>query len=335
MKTITIAAPHLLHILEGAVSKGHDVAPILQRANIDPQQLQQPRARVTGHQFWTVAALIIRLTGDESYGLHAIPIRPGTFEVFASYCLNQQTLGESLIAMVKFFSLSDNSLIHEFSITDQGGEYSLRRDPGYPLVNNLAIESMLFITHRLLCWLANRQFALQRVELDYAAPDIMDDYRYMFLGSPVLFAKAQNKIIFPADSLSLLVVQDKAALRSLLKHVPMALLSQNLTANSLQSRIRSWLVKQLSEHQQLPELEQTAEYLQLAPTVVRRLLKKEATSYNQLKSEVRRDMAINYLNIGKYPVKDIAYRLGFSEPSTFIRAFKSWTGSTPALFDRQ
>lgn len=64
---------------------------------------------------------------------------------------------------------------------------------------------------------------------------------------------------------------------------------------------------------------------------LRRLLRQEGTSLNQLREEVLRDAAVAGLRRGE-TVEDLSARLGFSEPSAFRRAFKRWTGSTPSSY---
>jgi AraC-like DNA-binding protein len=64
------------------------------------------------------------------------------------------------------------------------------------------------------------------------------------------------------------------------------------------------------------------------PTLHRRL-KEEGTSFQQLKDQCRRDAAIGYLCSGQYTTADLSELLGFSDSSSFHRAFKKWTGMTP------
>jgi AraC-like DNA-binding protein len=58
-------------------------------------------------------------------------------------------------------------------------------------------------------------------------------------------------------------------------------------------------------------------------------------SLTSLCETAKRDVACTALNGADVSIKDLAYRLGFSEPSAFHRAFKRWTGTTPAVYRRR
>lgn len=59
-----------------------------------------------------------------------------------------------------------------------------------------------------------------------------------------------------------------------------------------------------------------------------RRLKREGITFEQILDAVRRRIGVRCIKEGK-SVKETAYRLGFSDPSAFSRAFKRWTGSSP------
>ena len=67
------------------------------------------------------------------------------------------------------------------------------------------------------------------------------------------------------------------------------------------------------------------------PTLLRRL-KAEGTTFATVLDELRRKIAMEYLSAGNHSVKETAYRVGFSDPAPFSRAFKRWTGKSPSAF---
>lgn len=68
---------------------------------------------------------------------------------------------------------------------------------------------------------------------------------------------------------------------------------------------------------------------------LRRHLSERGASFQSLVNEVKARLAERHLSERRLAVGEIAYALGFSEPSAFHRAFKRWTGKTPAEFRGQ
>ena len=79
-----------------------------------------------------------------------------------------------------------------------------------------------------------------------------------------------------------------------------------------------------------PSQQQIAEALHVSNRTLQRRLKDEGTSFMDLLQDTRLQLAQKYLQQRSRSVVETAYMLGFSEPSTFSRAFKRWTGVAPA-----
>jgi AraC-like DNA-binding protein len=79
--------------------------------------------------------------------------------------------------------------------------------------------------------------------------------------------------------------------------------------------------------------EDIAGMLAVSPqTLRRRLLEEENCGFQEIKDRLRRDLATHLLQKSRLSLEDIAVSLGFSELSTFHRAFRRWTGVTPGEF---
>jgi AraC-like DNA-binding protein len=70
----------------------------------------------------------------------------------------------------------------------------------------------------------------------------------------------------------------------------------------------------------------------MTPQTLRRRLREEGHGYQELKDDLRRDAAIDYLGRPDLTLIDIANLVGFSEASTFHRAFRKWTGVAPGEY---
>ena len=72
--------------------------------------------------------------------------------------------------------------------------------------------------------------------------------------------------------------------------------------------------------------------LHMSPRTLHRRLEEEGTSFRQVLTEVRRELAARHLSERRLAIGEIAFLLGFSEPSAFHRAFKRWTGHGPLSY---
>jgi AraC-like DNA-binding protein len=72
--------------------------------------------------------------------------------------------------------------------------------------------------------------------------------------------------------------------------------------------------------------------LNMTTHTLRRRLKDEGHSFQDIKDSIRRDRAMILLDNPALALQDIAIKLRFSEPAAFNRAFKKWTGLTPGVY---
>jgi AraC-like DNA-binding protein len=83
---------------------------------------------------------------------------------------------------------------------------------------------------------------------------------------------------------------------------------------------------------EMPSLEVVGKSLGVTPQTLSRRLQEEGQGYQAIKDDLRRDAAIEYLARPDLTLIEIANLLGFSEASTFHRAFKKWTGVAPGEY---
>ena len=84
-----------------------------------------------------------------------------------------------------------------------------------------------------------------------------------------------------------------------------------------------------------PTAKRLAARLKMSVRSLNRVLAAEGTSYQELLDGVRRDVAERHLAGDHVSFGEVAFLLGFRELSSFHRAFKRWTGRTPAQFRRE
>ncbi len=201
-------------------------------------------------------------------------------------------------------------------------------------MESVAKSSGLRIWYSFIGWLIGRSPELKRV--DIAAGTINPGYEQRLTGvfqCPLHFDAAETRLVFDAAELDSKLIHDAQSLDAFLDNAIYTLVENENTPDSTSQAIRSLLAKQTAARP--PSLETMAEDLHMSVSSLRRRLRKEDTSYQQIKDRYRCDLAIAQLRNSDLKIHEIAESLGFLEPGSFIRSFKSWTGMTPKAFREQ
>ncbi|MGW7051931.1 AraC family transcriptional regulator [Streptomyces sp. NPDC054887] len=326
----TITVHHVRAVLRGAERRGIDTVPLLQAGGIPPLLLGDDRARVTAAQFAALFRALYRTTRDEFLGLASVPSRPGTFAMMCHAALGCRDLGAAVERGAAFYGLFPGG--PDLVLERGGGEaaFTVRSAPDRD-EDRFLRECLLIIWHRLCSWLIGRRIPLRWAAFDYPPPPHEDEYDPLF-GCPVRFGAAHTAAGFDARWLTAPLVRNEAELRVMLGRAPFELLRRHTYGTTVSEQVRHALAQSLRASPRLPTLGETAARLAVSPATLRRRLQQEATSFQQLKDAVRRDAAIAGLTEGHEPIAELAARLGFSEDTSFHRAFRRWTGTTPGAY---
>ena len=96
---------------------------------------------------------------------------------------------------------------------------------------------------------------------------------------------------------------------------------------SYANRVRSCLFELLPSGQST--IDDVAKNLAVGKRTLQRYLSSEKTSFQQELNKTRESLARHYLTSSNYSGAQISFLLGFDDPNSFVRAFRSWTGQTP------
>jgi AraC-like DNA-binding protein len=191
-----------------------------------------------------------------------------------------------------------------------------------------AQRAFAFLAYGLACWLVARRLPLLAVDLPCSEVDRPGD-------APVLFQAPLSHGVrtgwrFEARWLSLPIVQTAESLGAFLQQAPANLLLKYRDDSRLTERIRRILRRHLGGP--VPSLETVGALLAMTPQTLRRRLRDEGRGFREIRDDLLRDAAIDYLTRPGLTLPEIASLLGFSEASTFHRAFKNWTGVAPGAY---
>ncbi|HYF67299.1 MAG TPA: AraC family transcriptional regulator ligand-binding domain-containing protein [Ohtaekwangia sp.] len=99
------------------------------------------------------------------------------------------------------------------------------------------------------------------------------------------------------------------------------------SSESFQIKVMEYLTK--NAFLGILSLEDVAANFNITSRSLQRRLQEESTTFQQIADDVRKSIALHYLESGKYRMKEISNILGYNEVSAFSRAFKRWTGRAP------
>lgn len=329
MDTRTYPASFAAAILDAASSKGADREEILRAVGLSEEILLAERGRVTAKTLNIINQRVIETLDDENHGFMRDPIKPGTFAMMCYACVGASTLRVAVHRECRFYSLiTDNFSVH-LEEKDGLAYFSLKTLNDYHDPKNYMVPSLLGISYRWMSWMVGQKIVLDHASFASPRPDIASDYNFLF-SCPVKFNGSENYICFSANYLEKRITQNEETLKQFLSDGSSGLLAQPRDDDTLPARVQSLIREHVGE--EFPEIDDIAAQLHMTPITLRRKLKREGSSYQQIKDDVRRDTAIYMLSRGGKSIEDIAEEVGFSEPTSFFRAFKRWTGVTPRSY---
>jgi AraC-like DNA-binding protein len=319
----TVAVGYLHALLDYA--RGHGLSLDALRAEL-PFDAGDRDARVpesVGAALFDRAAALL---GDDALGLHVgEQVRPGHYGALGFVAMNCTRLGEALDALRRYQAL----------VIDLGGvelqpdaqTLTLCWNPGadgpYRQLAEFNLAGLVSFTR----WMAGAQARPLRIDVMYGAPADTGEHARI-LGCPLRYAQPCYRVVLPAAALDAPLIQPDPAMRELMQRLADQQLHALPRSDDWLAQVRAQIARRL--RQPPVELDAVAGALALSSRSLQRRLQAEALSFSQLIEQVRRELAERHLADATLDLTDIAFLLGYSEQSAFQRAFKRWTGVTPA-----
>ena len=324
-----------VHSLSAALAeKGLATDELLRQFRLDATRLALPRERLSIPRYMRLGHSAIALCGDPALGLemgrHSRLSQAGLAGVTAAQA---PTLREAARTLIHFEPLYAHNYRGQSSFSeDSGGAwlsfYSISPYNGF---NRFVVDSVLSSWRHQLGSLLGETLPVERVEIEFPAPDYAGRYESCF-GCPVEFGAGHNRLRLSNACLDLPLAQHCPSTWHQLMELAERELEQLTRTRSLRERITHLLGPML--HGREPELEEVAQQLQLPSWTLRRKLAEEGTQFRTLLNETRRDLAMAYIRDTELAFGEIAFLLGFASAEAFQRAFKRWSGQTPGEFRR-
>jgi AraC-like DNA-binding protein len=298
------------------------------RAGLEPAELANAELRLPLDRGTRVLAAAWELSPTPAIGLHIGCSAPvGALHIVGHLVTTPANTREAIQLFLRYSALVWDGGVFCFSERGSVARFSYEHPvAGSPFERFAAECALTFVLKRGL-QLSGADNRPDEVQLRHAAPPYASEYERIFR-CPVLFSQAANQLVFDTRLLDVPQPHRDDSLCELLRERADALLARESSADHLSERI----VELLKLHPKDTDAARIARRLGLSPRSLQRRLHGANLSLSRLVDAARRDVACASLRHAHAAIKDIAYRLGFSEPSAFHRAFKRWTGMTPAQF---
>lgn len=280
---------------------------------------------------------------DESFGLkREMGMKPGAFRMMCYTLLGCVDLGRAIRRMSEFHEVFyAGRLALCLSLNGESAHLSVMVAPetlsegdDVSTMSSAAAACALSMWHRFCGWLIGHPLPLEQVSLSGSTPLRLDRYVQLFSCEPTFGAQTPS-FDFAASYLAYPLVHNEDSLREFLRTAPYQLLIMPADPGqqSLIDQVRALIGHDFSRG--FPSFERITELLHMSAPTLRRRLKREGTTFQELKDNCRREASVDYLNRSELSINDVAILMGFTDPSAFYRSFKKWTGMTPGEFRAQ
>ena len=317
-------------LLDSVEQSQRSHARLMQAAQLEPNAVADLDRRVARAQVYRLCESALELTGDPALGLHWAERFPESAFSPISQLLNQSaSLADALDLLAQFHWLLTDDL--NFRVHEQADRVQVRVVPvtgASARVQRFVAEVVLTSLMRLL-----RAFRVdtrvERVSLEFAPPAYAAEYARV-LGPRVQFQQACSGLTFERALLTATSPYGDAAFHNTLRSFTEQRIVQLTQQASYASRVRSALEQ--SGEIRRTSMQSVARELGVCERTLRRRLTEEGTSYEAVANAVYSAAAKAWLRDGRRSIKETAAALGFTDRRAFHRAFRRWTGTTPAQF---
>jgi AraC-like DNA-binding protein len=309
-------------------SAGVPVAPLLRRVGLTPELIADPEQRLSVQsQIRLLDEAAIALKDDCLGFTLARDHDPREIGLLYYVMASSQTLGDGLKRVARYSRITNESLVVGYR---EGNRLVINLSySGVPRHSDRhQIEFCMFGVLRICRLLTGQNIVPQHFSIAHHRSGSTSEMA-RFVGTRVEFGADTDELALKLDARDLPLIHSDPYLNDLLlKYCEAALADRRGDKSQLRTSVENAISTMLPHGRVLAE--NVARSLGMSERTLARKLSDERLNFTEILQQLRRNLAVRYLDDRKLHVSKIAWLLGFNEVSAFTHAFKRWTGKTPS-----
>ncbi|HXV76834.1 MAG TPA: AraC family transcriptional regulator [Candidatus Polarisedimenticolaceae bacterium] len=320
-----------LNLLAGAEQYELDRDELSAAAGLTPSELADPDTRVPLSKIWALWRVLIERTDDPALGLR-LGMRTRVRELgLVGYAVrHSRTLREAIGRVARYSRIVNEALVLHLIENENHGKLIVERAPALDELihpTDMRLASALAVAREI----TGAHIVPREVGVPHARPaDVSAHER--FFSCAIAFDQPESVLVFRCEDLDRAAIWADATLIGYLDRLADEMLASLDETVTFRERVRRAIWFDLSGGK--PSVRQVARQLGVSPRTLQRRLEENDTSFAIELDRLRHEMAVRLLQDRSLAVYEVAFLLGYSEPSTFYRAFRRWERRSPQEYRR-
>jgi AraC-like DNA-binding protein len=320
----------LMH-LERTTRWGIPRAELLKEAGLNESQLTDPDARIPLSAVVRLWRAVTARLPDPALGLRlGADVRVREFGLVGYTMAFSRTLGAALKRLVRYDHIVSDALVVELEPAEDATWVRVDVQPALRAFRPAA-DARLAALLSGAREISGAPINPVLVQLPYRRPADVQEYE-RFFRAPLEFGALTTAFLLRSDDLARPVAFSDETLSGYLDRLAEQLHVSLGTERTVRDEVRRVLWAEMSDG--VPDLDHVARLLGMSARTLQRRLREEGTTFAAVLAQFRREMAQPLLREGRLAVSEVAFLLGYEDPSSFQRAFRRWSGLSPRAFRR-
>jgi len=335
-ETLWVSMPIIRNIVMGTAKNSNELETLCRMGDIAISDLDNSELRVSLDKNCKIMDAAINMSGDPNLGLHiGEKITPVVLGITGHLVQSSRDMLSALQNLQDF--TSSFTRLYHFQIVVTKDEAFFYCEPLQvwndisPDTARHSVDIAFAGALRFINLLTGQNLIPKKVLYRYTRLKDLSEHERIFKCRP-LFNQDGNCLVFHLADLQFPVIGYNQELNLVFKKLLNEELQKYQTGESFTEKLRQVILKNYQSA--FPQLEELSFYMNITPRTLQRKLQDENSSFRLLSDSIKQELALNLLLNESLSIAGIAYKLGYSEPGSFRKAFKAWTGKNPLEYKK-